>query len=223
MVRFEYPHQLRDHKQWLSSVLKLGKLQGWVNVFLPEVVLLFVLQQGWFYGYSALLLPLQSLFSIIIYLFDCEIEDRLCGLVVRVPGYRSKGPVFDSRRYQIFWEVVALEWGHLSLMGTIEGLLERNNSGSGLKTENTAVESIALTTRHPLSTKSALTSPTSGGRSFSIVHSWTKAMEISFSFMWYWNNLLTKIFLVGFECIMGASVANNYLYYFCSLTIRTMF
>jgi hypothetical protein len=28
--------------------------------------------------------------------------DRLRGLVVRVPGYRSKGAGFDSRRYQIF-------------------------------------------------------------------------------------------------------------------------
>jgi hypothetical protein len=27
---------------------------------------------------------------------------RLCGLVVRVPGYRSRDPGFDSRRYQIF-------------------------------------------------------------------------------------------------------------------------
>jgi hypothetical protein len=31
-----------------------------------------------------------------------NISDRLCGLVVRVPGYRSRGPRFDSRRYQIF-------------------------------------------------------------------------------------------------------------------------
>jgi hypothetical protein len=29
-------------------------------------------------------------------------SDRLCGLVVRVPGYRSRGPGFDSRRCQIF-------------------------------------------------------------------------------------------------------------------------
>jgi hypothetical protein len=28
--------------------------------------------------------------------------DRLCGLVVRVSGYRSRGPGFDSRHYQIF-------------------------------------------------------------------------------------------------------------------------
>jgi len=27
--------------------------------------------------------------------------DRLCGLVVRVSGYRYRGPGFDPRRYQI--------------------------------------------------------------------------------------------------------------------------
>jgi hypothetical protein len=31
-----------------------------------------------------------------------SIKDRLCGLVARVLGYRSRGPGFDSRRYQIF-------------------------------------------------------------------------------------------------------------------------
>jgi hypothetical protein len=45
--------------------------------------------------------------------------DRLCGLVVRVPGYRSRSPGFDSRRYQIFWEVVGLERGPLSLVRII--------------------------------------------------------------------------------------------------------
>jgi hypothetical protein len=39
---------------------------------------------------------------------------------------------FDSRRYQIFWEVVGLERGPLILVSTIEELLGRKNSGSGL-------------------------------------------------------------------------------------------
>jgi hypothetical protein len=30
------------------------------------------------------------------------VSDRLCGLVVRVSGYKSRGPGFDSRPYQIF-------------------------------------------------------------------------------------------------------------------------
>jgi len=41
------------------------------------------------------------------YLIGLEYEgrkdlDRLCGLVVRVSGYRYRGPGFDPRRYQIF-------------------------------------------------------------------------------------------------------------------------
>jgi hypothetical protein len=56
---------------------------------------------------------------------------RLCGLVVRVPGYRSKGPGFDSRRYQILGEVVGLEWGPHSLMSVTEELLEWKSSDSG--------------------------------------------------------------------------------------------
>jgi hypothetical protein len=57
----------------------------------------------------------------------------LCGLVVRVHDYRFRGPGFDSRRYQNFWEVVGLERGPLSLVSTIEQLLERKNSGSVLE------------------------------------------------------------------------------------------
>ena len=50
--------------------------------------------------------------------------DRLGGLVVRVSGYRYRGPGFDPRRYQIFWLVVGLERGPLSLVKSIEELLE---------------------------------------------------------------------------------------------------
>jgi hypothetical protein len=58
--------------------------------------------------------------------------DCLCGLVVRVPGYRSRGSEFNSRRYQIFWEVVGLERGPLSLVKIFEKLFQ-GNSGSGLE------------------------------------------------------------------------------------------
>jgi hypothetical protein len=40
---------------------------------------------------------------------------------------------FYSRRYQIFWEVVGLERGPLSLVSTIEELLESKSSGSDLE------------------------------------------------------------------------------------------
>jgi hypothetical protein len=59
--------------------------------------------------------------------------DRLCGLVVGVPGYKIRGPGFDSRRYQIFWDVVGLERGPLSLVRITEELLERKSSGFGLE------------------------------------------------------------------------------------------
>jgi hypothetical protein len=55
-------------------------------------------------------------------------EDLLCGLVVIAPGYISRGPGFDSRHYYIFWVVVSLEEGPLSLMSAIEELLVRNSS-----------------------------------------------------------------------------------------------
>ena len=37
-----------------------------------------------------------------VFIFYCFGKDRLCGLVVRVSGYRYKGLGFGSRRYQIF-------------------------------------------------------------------------------------------------------------------------
>jgi hypothetical protein len=61
------------------------------------------------------------------------IHDRLCGLVVKVPVYRSRGPAFDSRRCQIFWEVLGLERGPLSLVRIIDELFEWKSSGSGLE------------------------------------------------------------------------------------------
>jgi hypothetical protein len=67
------------------------------------------------------------------YLFLHLVNDRLCGLVVRVSGYRSRGLGFDSRPYQIFWDVEGLERGPLSFVRTIGKLLEWKSSGSGLE------------------------------------------------------------------------------------------
>jgi hypothetical protein len=76
----------------------------------------------------------------------------VCSLVVRAPSYKSIGrgssreasrfqsPLssdgqsswlqiqrfwFDSRRYQVFWEVVGLDRGPLSLVSTTEELIEK--------------------------------------------------------------------------------------------------
>jgi hypothetical protein len=49
---------------------------------------------------------------------------RSCYLVVRVPRYRIRGPGFDSRRYQNFWDVVGLKRGPLNLVRIIEELVE---------------------------------------------------------------------------------------------------
>jgi hypothetical protein len=60
-------------------------------------------------------------------------SDRVCDLVARVPGYRSRGLGFDSRCYHIFLGVVSLERGPLSLVSTTEDILGRKCSGSGLE------------------------------------------------------------------------------------------
>jgi hypothetical protein len=66
-------------------------------------------------------------------------SDRLCGLVVRAPGYRVRGPGFDSQRYKIFLEVMGLERVPLSLVRITEALFERKVAAPGYKTEINAV------------------------------------------------------------------------------------
>jgi hypothetical protein len=61
---------------------------------------------------------------------------------------------FDSRRYQIFWEIVGLERGPLSLVNTIEKLLERKSGVSGLKSRDYGRRELSRWPRdNPLSTK----------------------------------------------------------------------
>jgi hypothetical protein len=64
-----------------------------------------------------------------------EVGDRLCGLVVKVPAYRSWVPGLDYQRYQNFWGVVSMERSSLSLVRITEELFQ-GNSGSGLENQD---------------------------------------------------------------------------------------
>jgi hypothetical protein len=107
--------------------------------------------------------------------------DRLCGLVVRVPGYRSRGPGFDFQRYQIFWEIVGLAWGPPSLVSTIEELLGRKSSGSDLENrEHGRGDPLRWPRDNLYQQKLSLTSPTSGRRSVGVVRLQTKTTQVFF-------------------------------------------
>jgi hypothetical protein len=83
-------------------------------------------------------------------------------------------PGFDSRRYQIFWEVVGLERSPLSLVSTTEVLFEIKNSGSGLENRDYGRRDSSRWQRGTLYPQQlTLTSLTSGGHSVGIVRSRT--------------------------------------------------
>jgi hypothetical protein len=113
----------------------------------------------------------------------CYVEEsnRLCGLVLRVPCLQIQRSGFDFRRYQISWEVVGLERGPLSLVGTTEELLGRKSIGSDLENRYYGRRD---SSRWPRGTiypqKLALTSTIRGGLSVCIVRSQTQAKEYSF-------------------------------------------
>jgi hypothetical protein len=66
------------------------KFSTWKQILLIKATYLKKpLQQYW----------LQKFYNIY---FLYTLTYRFCGLVFRVPGYRYRGPGFDSRRYQIF-------------------------------------------------------------------------------------------------------------------------
>jgi hypothetical protein len=68
----------------------------------------------------------------ILFVICISTFDRLCGLVVRVPGCRSRGPgsIPGATRFSEKWWV----WDDpLILVSTTGELLERKSSGSGLE------------------------------------------------------------------------------------------
>jgi hypothetical protein len=73
----------------------------------------------------------------VFYISIAQSVDRLCGLVVRVLGYRSGGP--GSIPGIPEKKVVGLDRGPLSLVSTTKELLDRKVVAPVDKTENTAV------------------------------------------------------------------------------------
>jgi hypothetical protein len=99
----------------------------------------------------------------------------------------------DTRRYQIFWEVMGLERGPLSFVSTTEKLLGRKHSRSGLENRKYGRGDTLHWPRDTLyPQKLAPTSLTSGDRSDGIVFSRTQATEISFSLVYVRNTERTE-------------------------------
>jgi hypothetical protein len=84
-----------------------------------------------FVGYS-LILTIHLCFSKWSLPFKCSEQNSVCMFYL----YRSRGPGFDSRGFQIFWEAACLEQDPLSFVRTTEELLGRKSSGSGLENRN---------------------------------------------------------------------------------------
>jgi hypothetical protein len=123
--------------------------------------------------------------------------------VVRVPGYRSRGPGFDSRRYQIIWEVVGLVRGPLSLVTKIEELFGTNSSGSSLENlEDGRGDPLHWQRNTLYQQKLALTSPTSGGRSVCMVRLRPKATEFVYVYE----------YIYVYVCVYVCARARVYIY-----------
>jgi hypothetical protein len=123
-----------------------------------------------------------------MYCVSCEVRTKFIYVEKSRPPLWSSGQSswlqilrsgFDSRRYQVSWEVVGLEWGPLSLVSATKELLGRKSIGSGLENREYSRKDPS---RWPHGTlypqKLALTWPTIGSRSVSIVRSRTQATEL---------------------------------------------
>jgi hypothetical protein len=136
---------------------------------------------------------------------EYTLHDRLCGLLVRVLGYRSGGP--GSIPGTIRKKVVGLERGPLSLVSTTEELLGRKVAAPVLKTENTAVEIRHADHVAPfIHKKLAITSPTSGSRSVGIVRSRSQTMEFSFSTPYIPPHVTVTTLLRNMQTLFDADV-----------------
>jgi hypothetical protein len=70
-----------------------------MDLQVPCICVFIVCKGGSVYSQAVLNNMFLCLFSLTFY---SSVEDCLCGLVVRIAGYRLRGFGFDSWRYQIF-------------------------------------------------------------------------------------------------------------------------
>jgi hypothetical protein len=103
---------------------------------------------------------------------------------------------FDSRYYQIFWEVVGPQRGTLILVSTTQKLLGRKSRGS--RSRNSRIQPYYMQTL-------ALTSLTSGGRSVGIVRSLTQATEFTLL-----HNIILKLLDSRRENVAANSKLNHH-------------
>jgi hypothetical protein len=131
----------------------------------------------WSSGQSSRLQNGDVLFPVRYELFYmCYVEERTPPLwsSTQCSWLQIQRPGFDSRCYQIFWEVVGLERGPLSLVSTTEELLGRESSSFGLENREYGSRDPSrwwCGTLYPQNV--TLISPTGGGRSVDVVHSRT--------------------------------------------------
>jgi hypothetical protein len=143
----------------MSLVWFLRQRLVWLQAFMANIIssrksfVNYVLN---YFPYSS-----NSTFKVVLSLGNVDIVQ--CGnLICFRLLQRSR---LDSRRYQIFWEVVALERGPLILVSTIEELLERKSSGSGLESREYGHRNPSCWPRGTLyPQKLETTTPKSGGR-----------------------------------------------------------
>jgi hypothetical protein len=104
---------------------------------------------------------------VMLFLVPWSSVDRPCGLVIRVRGYRSRGPgsIPGASRFSVKQSFTII----------IEELFGRKSSGSGIESRGIRH---ADHVSHSIRKKSALTSSTSCGRSVGIIRSRTQATEL---------------------------------------------
>jgi hypothetical protein len=157
----------------ITPIYRCAPLSSWSPVWEPSswrrlrgVVMLSALQAA---NSSLILSELRS--------------GRLCGLVARAPDFRSRGPMFDSCCYQIFWEVAGLERGPLSFVSTIEELLGRESSGSGLDGQEYGCRDQSWRPRAAIHRSWYWLRWKGGERSVGMVRSQTQATELSYIYL----------------------------------------